>query len=90
MMGVLTPPIRSWHWYHCGENAISTGTEKALDDFVEDDIVRATVRVTGSHDYGTPNGGSTTAPGFKVLKIQRIGRDDSWSACGRKVCPSPA
>ncbi len=58
-----------------GENAIFTGTEKRLNDFVNGDVFKATVKVTGSLTYDTQIGGSTTVPEFEIIKITRIGNN---------------
>jgi hypothetical protein len=61
------------YWYTDGTNAIFTGTESQLANFVEGDVVEMSVVAAGSFSYDTQLGGSTTAPEFNVVKIVRRG-----------------
>ncbi len=64
------------YWYLDGENALFTGDEGRLSDFVEGDMVYLKVTVLGSYSYDTQIGGNTTAPWFEVDKIARKGSCD--------------
>jgi hypothetical protein len=64
------------YWYTDGANALFTGDEDKLDEFVEGDVVSMNVLVLGSFTYDTQVGGSTTVPWFSVEKITRKGDCD--------------
>jgi hypothetical protein len=61
------------YWYTNGSNAVFTGDESQLADYVESDMVVMNVLSLGSLKYGTQIGGSTTAPAFMVVDITRKG-----------------
>lgn len=61
------------YWYTSGTNALFTGDETQLTDFVADDVVSMHVLVVGSYTYDTTIGGSMTAPAFLVVDISRKG-----------------
>lgn len=61
------------YWYSDGDNALFTGDESKLADFVEDDVVVMNVISMGSYSYDTQAGGNTTVPLFEVVKITRKG-----------------
>lgn len=61
------------YWYLYGENAIFTGDESRLADFVEGDRVAMSVLDLGSFSYDTQIGGNTTVPSFDIVKITRTG-----------------
>jgi hypothetical protein len=61
------------YWYTDGDNALFTGTDDQLGDFVQDDIVQVNVTTLGAFSYDTQIGGNTTAPWFTVDKIIRRG-----------------
>jgi hypothetical protein len=61
------------YWYSNGDNALFSGDEDQLAEFVEDDVVLMNVIVLGSIDYDTQIGGNTTAPAFLVDKITNKG-----------------
>jgi hypothetical protein len=61
------------YWYSDGDNALFTGDEAKLADFVADDIVYMKVVSLGSFSYDTQNGGNTTVPLFDVVTIKRKG-----------------
>ena len=63
-------------WYTDGDNALFTGDEDALADFVTDDIVVMNVTSLGSFSYDTQIGGNTTVPAFEVEKITHKGSCD--------------
>jgi hypothetical protein len=56
-----------------GDNAIFTGDESRLADYVQDDVVEMWVEDRGSYSYDTQAGGSTTVPMFHVDKLVRKG-----------------
>ncbi len=58
-------------WY-LGDNALFTGYEEDLADFVQGDIVSMNVASLGSFSYDTQIGGNTTVPLFFVYKIKRL------------------
>lgn len=58
-----------------GENALYTGDEDRLSDFVEGDVFRASVTVVSSFTYDTQIGGSTTVPMFQIDSIKRVGNN---------------
>lgn len=63
--------------YFDGENALITGEEGDFEDFIDGDVFKAQVLVSGSYTYDTQIGGSTTVPLFLVTgKITRIGHND--------------
>ena len=61
------------YWYLDADNALFTGDEDQLSDFVQDDVVLMRVTVLGSFSYDTQNGGNTTVPSFEVDRISRKG-----------------
>lgn len=58
-------------WYLDGENALFSGDEDQLFDFVEGDVVLMRVVSVGSFSYDTQIGGNTTVPAFDVVTIKR-------------------
>ena len=64
------------YWYSDGDNALFSGDETALADFVESDLVFMHVVSLGSFSYDTQNGGNTTVPLFEVDTIARKGSCD--------------
>lgn len=64
------------YWYSDGDNALFTGDEEQLADFVQDDVVVMNVTAAGSFSYDTQVGGNTTVPWFFVEKITRKGSCD--------------
>ncbi len=58
-------------WFN-GDNALFTGYEEDLADFVQGDIVSMNVAGLGSFSYDTQIGGNTTVPLFFVYKITRL------------------
>ena len=60
------------YWYSDGKNAIFTGDEDKLADFVEGDVVSMNAVDGGSYSYDTQAGGNTTAPAFWVASIKRV------------------
>jgi hypothetical protein len=58
-------------WYLNGENALFTGDEDKLFDFVEGDVVLVRAVSAGSFSYDTQIGGNTTVPAFEVVSIKR-------------------
>jgi hypothetical protein len=63
----------SYGFVNYAQNAILTGDESSLSDYVEGDLFRAKVTVVGSYTYDTQIGGSTTVPEFQVDSISRYG-----------------
>ena len=63
------------YWYTDGDNALFSGDEDQLADFVAGDIVSMNVVSAGSYSYDTQAGGNTTAPLFDVASIKRRGGD---------------
>jgi hypothetical protein len=61
------------YWYLDSENALFTGDEGRLADYVKDDVVYMKVVSLGSYTYDTQIGGSTTVPWFEVRQISRKG-----------------
>ena len=61
------------YWFTGGSNAVFSGNETQLADFVQDDIVSMDVLSLGSLSYDTQLGGSTTVPAFMVVNITRNG-----------------
>jgi hypothetical protein len=61
------------YWFTNGSNAIFSGDETQLADFVQDDMVVMNVLSMGSFTYDTQIGGSTTVPAFAVVNITRKG-----------------
>jgi hypothetical protein len=59
--------------YFAGKNTALNGSTQKLDDLVEGDVFRASVTVTGSHDYDTQIGGRTSVAQFEVNSIKVIG-----------------
>jgi hypothetical protein len=55
-----------------GDNALFTGYEADLADFVQGDIVSMNVVSLGSTSYDTQIGGNTTVPLFFIYKIKRL------------------
>ncbi len=66
-------PSRKSDPYDYTENALFSGTDKKLANFVEDDIFVAKVIVTGAYTYDTQAGGVATVPQFEIYSIKRIG-----------------
>lgn len=64
------------YWYLDGDNALFTGDEDQLADFVQEDVVVMNVMTLGSFSYSTQIGGETTVPWFDVVKITRKGSCD--------------
>jgi hypothetical protein len=64
---------REQYWFLDSTNALFTGDESRLDDFVEDDVVWMNVVGGGSFEYETTLGGSMTVPVFVVISIKRKG-----------------
>jgi hypothetical protein len=60
------------YWYTNGANALFSGVESKLADYVEGDIVSMKVMSLGSYSYDTQNGGNTTVPLFMVVSIARL------------------
>lgn len=60
---------RQEYWYSDGKDAAFIGTESALGDVVEDDVVFMRAIVLGSYTYDTAIGGSNTVPSFAVRSI---------------------
>ena len=58
-----------------GENTMLTGEEAKLADFVEGDVIKATVTVIGSFSYDTQIGGNTTVPLLTINSIRRVGNN---------------
>lgn len=61
------------YWYTDGKNAMFTGDESTLSDYVEGDMVFMNVIGAGSYSYDTQAGGNTTVPLFHVSAISRKG-----------------
>ena len=61
------------YWYSDGDNAVFTGDEDQLSNFLQDDMVFMNVTSMGSLTYDTQIGGSTTVPLFSVDVISRKG-----------------
>jgi hypothetical protein len=61
--------------YFDGQNTWFDGDSKKLEDFVEGDVFRATVTVTGSYSYDTQIGGNTTVPKVEISSIKRVGHN---------------
>jgi len=60
------------YWYTNGANALFSGDEAKLADFVQGDIVSMKVLSMGSYSYDTQSGGNTTVPLFTVVSITRL------------------
>ena len=60
------------YWYSNGANALFSGDEAKLADYVEGDIVSMKVLSMGSYSYDTQSGGNTTVPLFTVVSISRL------------------
>ena len=58
-----------------GENTMLTGDEAKLEDFVEGDVIKASVTVVGSFSYDTQIGGNTTVPMLTINSIRRVGNN---------------
>ncbi len=67
---------RTQYWYIDGDNALFTGDEDKLADYVEGDVVSMNVLGGGSFSYDTQIGGSTTVPWFLVQSIKHRGSCD--------------
>ena len=61
------------YWYTDGVNAIFTGDEQELAEFVEGDLVAISAMTVGSFSYDTQAGGTATVPQFFIAKIQHKG-----------------
>jgi hypothetical protein len=64
------------YWFLDGDNALFTGSEAQLAEFVQDDVVAMRVTTLGSFSYDTQIGGNTTVPWFSVDRISRKGSCD--------------
>lgn len=62
--------------FFTGENSFFMGTERRLRRIVQGDVVKVWATVSGSFDYETTMGGSTTVPQFEVDRIKRVGAVD--------------
>ncbi len=67
---------RTQYWYLDGDNALFTGDENQLADYVEGDVVSMNVLGGGSFSYDTQIGGNTTVPLFLVHSIKHRGSCD--------------
>ena len=61
------------YWWSDGDNAIFTGDEDELADYIEGDLVTMSVMTVGSFSYDTQAGGTATVPQFFIAKIQHKG-----------------